>query len=116
ADYDAVNGKLDIALNTISAHTTANAEKIVDAAISEGKIAPSSKSYHLAACAQKDGIAAFQTMVKASPKLPAVGDSPTPGQLDKGNDVAINSQQTKLLVDLGIDPADEKILAEISAT
>lgn len=74
ADYD-------LAMNRIrsfegEAEKRANAEitAAVDAAVEAGKIAPSSRDYHTAACRSEGGLANFQAMVEASPVIAAKTD------------------------------------------
>jgi phage I-like protein len=43
----------------------------VEGAIAAGKIAPSSRDYHIAACQAQDGLKNFTAMVDASPEIAA---------------------------------------------
>lgn len=69
ADYD-------LALNQISTFEVAEKNRldaeigaVVDASIEAGKIAPASRDYHIAACQNEGGFAAFKAMVEASPEI-----------------------------------------------
>lgn len=115
ADYELVSGKLSTALNKITELEGAEAEQVVDQAIKDGKVTPASKEFYLAACKTADGLANFQKMVSASPKLVQTEPGDKTGQ--PGSETpALNKDQTKILEGLGIDPADEKVLAELKSS
>lgn len=67
---------LQLALNRITAFETeakarreAEITAAVDAAVADGKIAPASKDYHLAACRTEGGLERFRTMVGGAPVI-----------------------------------------------
>lgn len=81
----------DLALNRITKFEEAEKETeevaintAVDAAIEDGKVAPASRDYHIAACKQDGGLKRFQTMVGASPEIAGKSDldkkDPTKGK------------------------------------
>lgn len=111
ADYDLVKTNLATATNSLHESAKLEAEAIVDQAIKNGKIAPSSKDYHLAACKVEGGLENFQKMVEAAPKLTAA-DGKTQTQ-PGSEDVALNNDQTKILEGLGISLTDEDVLKDL---
>jgi hypothetical protein len=67
ADYDLVLARLaQLEQDAKQAHS-ARVEAVVDAAIAAGSIAPASKAYHMTACKDAAGLAAFSAMVAALP-------------------------------------------------
>ena len=112
ADYTLVKGDLDKALNTIEEQSTQTADVAIDAAIKAGKVAPSSKDYHLNACKTKDGLAAFNKMVEASASISSASAGDDLGGNPDQKQKALNSQQRGILGGLGIDLDDEKAVAE----
>ncbi|MEM1284941.1 MAG: phage protease [Pseudomonadota bacterium] len=63
ADHDQVKGELDKATNRLAEIADTEITAVVDAAVKAGKIAPSSKGYHVAACRAEGGLQAFKSMV-----------------------------------------------------
>lgn len=115
ADYELVNGQLAEAQNKIGKLEGAEAEQVVDQAIKDGKITPSSKDFYLSACKTADGLSNFRKMVSASPKLVQTEPGDKSGQ--PGSEApALNKDQTKILESLGVDPTNEKVLAELKAS
>lgn len=111
ADYQQVRGDLDKALNKISEFETAGAEAVVDEAIKNRKIAPSSKDYHLNACKTEGGLEAFKKMVASSPAI--IDDQNDLNGDPENKQPELNKDQRKILEGLGVDVTDEKILADI---
>lgn len=100
----------DLALNRIStfeaeakARAEAEAEAAVDAAIAAGKIAPSSKDYHLATCRTEGGLDRFRAFVAGAPVIaggPATEKKPeTPPGVLSAEELAVCRQ-------LGMSPED----------
>ncbi|EFO33229.1 I protein [Roseibium sp. TrichSKD4] len=115
ADYELVSGKLSTALNKVAELEGAEAEQVVDQAIKDGKITPSSKDYHLAACKTEDGLNSFRKMVEGAPTL--IETKPGDKSGDPGGDkIALNKDQSKILASLGIDPANEDVLKDLKAS
>lgn len=88
ADFDAMKERADNAEKTIKdeAAKAANAEieALVDGAIAAGKIEPSSKDYHIAACQQDGGVDKFKAMIGTADVNPLASNS----QLDDTNPAA----------------------------
>ncbi|WP_068317500.1 phage protease [Polycladidibacter hongkongensis] len=105
ADYEKVSSDLKEAQNKIDEAHHVSIEAEVDAAIKAGKIAPSSKGYHLAACKAEDGLKGFRELVGMQTSIN------TPGAGKKGEPdtkLALNKDQQSILVSLGVDLTDEK--------
>ena len=108
----------DLALNRITtfeadAKVRADAEitAAVDQAVAAGKIAPASKEYHLASCRAEGGLARFQAMVAAAPKL-LDGDKTT-AKAKAGATAALDADQLAMCRAMGMDPKD--FAAELAA-
>lgn len=69
ADHDLALNKLRGFEEAEKNRAEAEITTAVEAAIEAGKIAPSSKDYHIAACRTDGGLAAFNTMVEAAPEI-----------------------------------------------
>ena len=76
----------------------------VDAAIAAGKVAPSSREYHLASCRAEGGLARFEAMVGAAPVIAA------PGAVDRAQAVtpasALTAEELAVCKQLRITPED----------
>ncbi|MFV1934920.1 phage protease [Phaeobacter gallaeciensis] len=104
ADYD-------LAMNKISAFETAEKERqdeaintAVGAAIEAGKIAPSSRDYHVAACRSEGGLEKFQQLVEASPVIAKKSDLDTkdPGK----NAIALSDEEMAACRALGMSETE----------
>ncbi len=113
ADYDTVKGKLDTALNTINEHKTSQVETVVDAAIKDGKIAPSSKDFYVAACSTEDGLESFKKMISGTQKI--VSDKSETDEKSEDSSVALNSEQQSIFSQMGLDPSDKDVQAELKS-
>ncbi|MBN2740044.1 MAG: hypothetical protein JXR35_03985 [Rhodobacteraceae bacterium] len=76
----------------------------VDAAIAAGKIAPSSKDFHLAACRAEGGLERFQAFIGAAPVIAGKSDLDTkkPGAVL----TALNAEEKAAALALGISEED----------
>lgn len=113
ADYDQLKGNLETAQNKIDTIEGQKAEAVIDQAIKDGKVAPSSKDYHLAACKQDGGLEAFKAMVAASPSINDGGKDTTKNP--EGGQIALNKDQRKILQGLGHDPDDADLVKDLKA-
>lgn len=113
ADYQQAMGDLEKARNKISEFETAGAEAVVDEAIKNRKIAPSSKDYHLNACKAEGGLEAFKNMVASSPAI--IDDQNDLDGDPENNSPELNKDQRKILEGLGVNPADEDVMNDIKA-
>lgn len=114
ADYQSVTTQLEEATVELNKQQEADVEAEVDAAIAAGKVAPSSKSYHVAACKADGGLEAFRVLVKSSPKHPAAQSGDTDGQ-PVTEKTSLNKSELKIAKQLGLDTTDEAVIAEFVA-
>lgn len=100
-----------LALNRIAEFETGEKERqdaaittAVDAAIAAGKIAPSSKDFHLAACRAEGGLERFQAFIGTAPVIAArTGlDGKSPG----GAKVALNAEELAVCRQFGMSTED----------
>lgn len=77
----------------------------VDQAIADGKVAPSSKEFHLAACRAEGGFDRFKSYIGTAPKIVAPsgidGKSPTDKQPD-----ALSAEELAVCHQMGMTPED----------
>jgi len=114
ADYELALNRASTAEKRIvddgAARLKAAAEAAVEQAIKDRKIAPTSREYHLANCADQAGFDRFAAMVKDLPALlPDVDLSKTAAQTG----VALNAEQQAVAVAMGLD---DKAFAEFLAS
>lgn len=128
-DFDALQQRLDVALNRLSDVEAAGVSELVDAAIRDGKIVPSSRAFYVAACKTAEGRDEFARMIAATPRLAGAGfgagggaSAATAGQAASGGALprggalgtALNKEQNAILSSLGLDPNDRDLIAEVS--
>jgi len=108
----------DLAMNRVRELEQAEAERTdeainaaVDAAIEAGKIAPSSRDFHLAACKAEGGLERFEAMIEAAPVIARNSglDDKTPGT--KAG--TLTQEEIAICRQLGID---QKTFAEAKAS
>lgn len=99
-----------LALNRISsfeaeakARVEAEAEAAVDAAIAAGKVAPSSKDYHLATCRTEGGLERFRAMVDAAP---VIAGGPTTEKKPDAQPGALTAEELAVCRQMGMDPTE----------
>lgn len=101
----------DLATNRIAALEAGNKARVeaeiiaeVDAAITAGKVAPSSRDYHLATCRAEGGLELFRAMVAAAPVLTAPSGlgGKAPGQRAG----AYTEEELAICRQMGMDPKD----------
>ncbi|CAM3975204.1 phage protease [Phaeobacter inhibens] len=104
ADYD-------LAMNKLSAFETAEKERqdeaintAVGAAIEAGKIAPSSRDYHVAACRSEGGLEKFQQLVDASPVIAA--DSELRDKTPTAQNKALSPDELAICRQMGLTPEE----------
>lgn len=100
----------DLALNKIKAFEEVEVKRgeaaivaAVDAATKDGKIAPSTRDYHLAACRQDGGLDRFKNHIKTAPSIT------DPSGLDKNpteNSSALSAEEKATCRATGISEAD----------
>lgn len=114
ADYDKVVGERDTALNSIKEAGEAEVEALVDQAVKDGKIAPASKDYHLAACkASADGLTNFKTFIESAPVLDVAKNSGLDQEDSAKGKATLSADEKKIASQLGISEEDfAKSLAE----
>ncbi len=107
ADFDAMQARATNAEQKIKdADKARHDEKVaaaIDGALKAGKITPASKDYHLANCATEAGLAAFEKFVAAQPSH-FDGSGLEKKDPDKGVETALNEQEQKRLVHMGVKP------------
>jgi phage I-like protein len=99
-----------LALNRIStfeadakARAEAEAVAAVDAAIAAGKVAPSSKDYHLATCRAEGGLERFAAMVAAAP---VIAGGPTTEKKPETQPGALSADELAVCRQMGMKPED----------
>ncbi len=111
-------GDYDLAMNRVRELEQVEAERTdeainaaVDAAIEVGKIAPSSRDFHLAACKAEGGLERFEKMIEAAPVIARNSglDDKTPGT--KAG--TLTQEEIAICRQLGID---QKTFAEAKAS
>ncbi|MBD8890907.1 phage protease [Roseibium litorale] len=114
ADYDKVVGERDTALNTIKRSGEAEIEALIDQAAQEGRIAPASKDYHLAACkASPDGLKNFKAFIEAAPVLDLAQNSGLDRADPAKGKAVLSADEKKVAAQLGLSEEDfAKSLAE----
>lgn len=76
----------------------------VDAAVVAGKIAPSSKDYHIASCRAEGGLERFNTMVGAAPVI--AGDSKLDGKEPSAPNTKLTDEEVAACQALGMSEKD----------
>lgn len=106
-DYDKVVGERDTALNSLQQSADAEIVELVDQAIKDGKVAPASKDYHLAACRSgADGLKNFKAFIEGAPVL-AVAENSGLDTSDPGKGkAALSADQKKIADQLGLSHDD----------
>lgn len=95
----------DLALNRATTAETALAKfkqegidteinSAVDAAISEGKVAPASRDYHIACCQAEGGLDRFTEQMKVAPAI--IPEDQRKGDPPESKSTAINAEQAKV--------------------
>ncbi|MBR0573690.1 MULTISPECIES: phage protease [Pasteurellaceae] len=79
-------------------------ELALNSAIKAKKIAPADKDYYQAQCATEDGLKAFNAFIEK--KAPLIGDVALPDNPPQSDSVALNSEQKKILSQLGLTEKD----------
>jgi len=108
ADYDQALAKAANLETKLKDQEAAKAESeitaLVDQAVKDGKVAPASKDFYLAACRQQGGVDEFKKFLTSAP---VIGDDKA-ARRDVGQDGAPKLTDIELAVcrDLGIEPAD----------
>ncbi|MBT2131218.1 phage protease [Aliiroseovarius lamellibrachiae] len=103
---------LDLALNKVKTFEKAEADReeeavntVIDAAIEDGKIAPASRDFYVAACRAEGGLESFKKFIEASPVI--AGDS---GLNDKDvtaqNKTALSEEELATCRALGMSEED----------
>jgi phage I-like protein len=107
SDYDKVVGERDTALNSLKQTADAEIADLVDQAIKDGKIAPASKDYHLAACRSgPEGLKGFKAFIEGAPVL-AMAENSGLDTVDPGKGKAVLSADEKKIADqLGLSHDD----------
>jgi phage I-like protein len=117
ADYDLALNRAIAAEGKLSAQDAATRDaeiaREVDAAVAAGKVSPATKDYHALNCKNEGGLEAFRKFVAASPSVFAKSDLDKKDADAKGDATALNAEQKKLAVGLGVD---EKAFAAYVAT
>lgn len=115
ADYDQALSRAQAAEGKLQAQAAAQADAeivgLVDQAVKDGKVAPASKDFYVAACRQEGGVDAFKKFLASAPVL--APDKTV--QREVGADGAAKLTDTELAVcsSLGLDPKEyAKILGK----
>ncbi|MCB1397265.1 MAG: hypothetical protein KDJ98_15155 [Rhodobacteraceae bacterium] len=103
ADYELATNRVTALEADVKARAEAEIVAEVDAAVAAGKVAPSSKDYHLASCRAEGGLERFRTMIAGAPviagKTPAKAD-PTAGK------AALTADELAVCRQMGMSPED----------
>lgn len=107
SDYDKVVSDRDTALNSLKQTADAEIADLVEQAIKDGKIAPASKDYHLAACRSgAEGLTSFKAFIEGAPVLAVAANSGL-DTVDPGKGKAVLSADQKKIADqLGLSHDD----------
>ena len=105
ADYDLAMNRIRTFEGDAEKRAEAEITAAVDAAVEAGKIAPSSRDYHTAACRSEGGLANFQAMVEASPVIAAKTDLDDKDPAQKGS-TALSSEEIATCRALGMTEAE----------
>lgn len=103
ADHDKLKGDLELAQNKLAEGEQIEIEAKVDAAIADGKIAPASKDYHLAAC--KTDPAAFDKFIEGAPTLAVTEGSGLDEKSPNANS-SLDDADKAMCSALGLDEAE----------
>lgn len=105
ADYQLATNKLKTFETAAAALQETAINSAVDDAIENGKIAPASRDYHVAACKEEGGLDRFKAMVDASPEI--AGKSGVEGK-DKAalNKTALSDEELAVCRQMNMDPKD----------
>lgn len=102
-----------LALNRLAEFETAETARLdaqvvaaVDSAIAAGKVAPSSKDYHLASCRAEGGLDRFNAFVGAAPVIAPAGQME--GKKPASSVQALGPEELAVCRMLGMDPATFK--------
>jgi phage I-like protein len=105
ADYELALNARRAAEETLSARAKADHDaevtRLIEGAVSGGKIAPASKDFYLSTCASAEGLAAFKKFVADAPTL--FKEAVQPGQNGQGGAVALNAEQAEIAKGMQID-------------
>jgi phage I-like protein len=82
----------------------AEIETAINSAIEAGKIAPSSRDFHMAACRAEGGLERFRSFVSAAPVI--VKPSGLDGKRPMPGDLALNAEEKAAAIALGISFED----------
>lgn len=108
ADYDNAMNRAQTAEDKLKAQATAQADAeivgLVDQAVKDGKVAPASKDFYVAACRQEGGVDSFKKFLASAPVLA----QDKTAQREVGADGAAKLTDTELAVcrAMSIDPKD----------
>lgn len=101
-------GDFDMAINRVTALETADKARQeaeiaaeIDAAITAGKVAPSSRDYHLATCRAEGGLALFRGMVASAPVLTSASGL---GGKQPGKTGGYSEEELAVCRQIGADP------------
>ena len=103
ADYDLALNKVRDFEAAEEKRAEAEIEAAVDAATEAGKIAPSSRDYHIAACRQEGGLERFTKMVDAAPEI--AGKADLKGK-PNSEATALNAEEQIVCDQMGISTED----------
>lgn len=110
ADYDTVLQRASNAEQKLADNAKAEKDsainKAVDDAIAQGKVAPASKDFYVAACRQEGGLEQFASFVAGAPVI--AGGTGLDGKQPAGTQTALNAEQQKMASFFGNSEEDLK--------
>jgi phage I-like protein len=106
ADYDIATNRVSDLEKQVAEARNAEIEAEIDAAVEAGKIAPSSRDYHLAVCRSEGGLEQFRSFVGQSPVIAPdkrTAKTTTTAKTDKDG---LNAEELAVCRQMGMSPAD----------
>ena len=110
ADYDVVAARANTAETALAQRAAddlrTEAEGLVDAAIRDGKVAPSSRGYHLETCRTREDVDRFKAFAAAAPVVLAANSAAAPAGAPPNTGEQWEPEQQRLIRAAGLDPKD----------
>ncbi|MGP9788939.1 phage protease [Roseinatronobacter sp. NSM] len=106
ADYDLATNRVSELEAEVSTRLEAEITAAIDTAVEAGKIAPSSRDYHLAVCRADGGLDKFRAFIGAAPVI--VSDKTTPRAPDPKQADQLSSEELAMCRAWGMAPDDFK--------
>lgn len=103
ADYELATNRVTALEAEAKTRAEAEINAAVDAAVEAGKVAPSSKEFHLAACRAEGGLERFRAMIEAAPVIAGAGAPKADPKPQKG---ALGPDELAVCRQMGMTPED----------